>query len=147
MKRVLIDSDVVIAAIAQGEKQTPDRLAVMRGLTHRKFIGMTTPVIMANVQHILGRKWEVKKNKPDRARVVEAMTIVLPLFTMIPVDTSDFYASMASSFVDLEDGIQHFAALRSAKVDLIVSCNYRDFPQGAISLPVHSPLDFATEYL
>lgn len=147
MTRVLVDSDIVISAMAKGEKQTPECLMVMRALIDRKFIGVTTPVIMANVQHILGRKWELKKNLPDRDKVVHAMSILLPLFVMVPVDTADFYASMASPFTDLEDGLQHFAALRSGKVDAIVTCNDKDFPVPARQVPVYTPLEFAQEVL
>lgn len=147
MMRVLVDSDIIISAMAKGESQTPDCLVVMRGLTARKFTGITTPVIMANTQHILGRKWEVSKRVPDRPKVARAMTILLPLFNMIPVDTADFYASIASGFVDLEDGLQHFAALRSGKVDAIVTCNIADFPKSVVQLPVYSAMDFIDKFL
>ncbi|MBX2979864.1 MAG: PIN domain-containing protein [Flavobacteriales bacterium] len=147
MMRVLVDSDVVIAAMLDNEAQTPECKVVMQALLDRKFVGVTTPVLMANIQHILGRKWEVKKGAPDRPKVIRAMTILLPLFTMAPVDTADFYASMASGFVDLEDGMQHFAALRSGKVDAIVTCNGKDFPKAATQLEVYSPADFVTDIL
>ena len=140
-----MDSDIIISAMAKGEAQTPECLAVMRLLIDKRFIGMTTPVLMANVQHILGRKWEVKKHVPDRQKVVNAMNILLPLFTMITVDTVDFHASMASRFIDLEDGVQHFAAFRSGKVDAIVTCNTKDFPKDAVKLKVYSPAQFIAE--
>jgi predicted nucleic acid-binding protein len=147
MTRVLVDSDIIISAMAKGEAQTPDCLVVMRGLIDRKFIGVTTPIIMANVQHILGRKWEVKKKVPDRGKVVHAMSILMPLFVMVPVDAADFHASMASPFMDLEDGIQHYAALRSGKVDAIATCNTKDFPKTAVKIQVYSPQEFLQEVL
>ena len=146
MTRMLVDSDVVIAAMAKGEVQTEDSVQVMQGLLDQRFQGVTTPVIMANIQYVFGRKWERKKNVPDRDRVVKAMGILLPLFTMIPLAPADFYASMARGFQDLEDGLQHFAALHSGKVDGIITCNPKDF-KTASQLQVYEPGEFATAFL
>ncbi len=146
MMRMLVDSDVVIAAMAKGEAQTEDSMRVMQGLLDQRFQGVATPVIMANIQYILGRKWERRKKVPDRERVVKAMGILLPLFNMIPMAPADFYASMASGFEDLEDGFQHFAALHSGKVDGIITCNPKDF-KPASQLTVYEPGEFAATFL
>jgi len=146
MMRLLVDSDVVISAMAKGEDQTEDSMVIMQALMDQQFQGFTTPVLLANIQYRLGTKWETKRKVPDRTKVVHAMSIILPLFTILPVQIADFYASMASSFVDLEDGLQHFAALHSGKVDGIITCNVRDYKPHA-HLSLYEPGEFARAFL
>lgn len=143
--RMLVDSDVVIAAMAGNEDQSAASQAVMDALAEGRFTGLTTPVLMANIMFVLTNKWRISRKQVDRKRVVKAMNGLLPLFTMLPVDDADFYAALASPFADLEDGVQHFAALRSRQVDGIISCNAKDFEEG--ELPVLEPGEFMDEYM
>lgn len=138
--RVLIDSDVVIAAMAGTEDQSAASQEVMDALAQGRFTGLTTPILMANIMFVLSNKWRISRKHVDRDRVVKAMNSLLPLFTMLPVSNADFYASFASEFADLEDGVQHFAAMHASGVDAIVTCNTKDF---AVSqLPVMEPSAF-----
>lgn len=143
--RVLIDSDVVIAAMSGNEDQSEAGQRVMDALALGQFTGLTTPVLMANIMFVLSNKWRVGRKHVDRDRVVKAMNSLLPLFTMLPVTNADFYASFASEFTDLEDGVQHFAALHASGVDAIITCNTKDYT--ASQLPVLEPSVFSAEYL
>ncbi|HNM69112.1 MAG TPA: PIN domain-containing protein [Flavobacteriales bacterium] len=146
MIRALVDTDVVISAMLGNEDQSAECQALMNALEAGEFVGITTPVIMANIQYVLGRRWELKRDQPDRARVAKAMLELLPLFSeMIPVAIGDFYASIASKFMDLEDGLQHFAAMRAGGIDAIVTCNGKDF--GHSNIDHYTPTDFIIEYL
>ncbi len=143
--RVLIDSDVVIAAMAGTEDQSVACQVVMDALAADRFTGLTTPILMANIMFVLSNKWRISRKHVDRDRVVKAMNGLLPLFTMLPVTNTDFHASFASEFTDLEDGVQHFAAMHASKVDAIVTCNTKDY--AASQIPVMEPLAFAEGYL
>lgn len=143
--RVLIDSDVVIAAMAGTEDQSAASQEVMNELGQGRFTGLTTPILMANIMFVLGNKWRMSRKHMDRERVVKAMNSLLPLFTMLPVTNADFYASFASGFADLEDGVQHFAAMHATGVDAIVTCNTKDFTISQI--PVMEPSAFLGDYL
>lgn len=138
--RVLIDSDVVIAAMAGTEDQSAASQEVMDALAQGRFTGLTTPILMANIMFVLSNKWRINRKHVDRDRVVKAMNSLLPLFTMLPVTNADFYASSASEFADLEDGVQHFAAMHATGVDAIVTCNTKDYAVSQI--PVMEPSAF-----
>ena len=138
--RVLIDSDVVIAAMAGTEDQSAASQEVMDALAQGRFTGLTTPILMANIMFVLSNKWRISRKHVDRDRVVKAMNSLLPFFTMLPVSNADFYASFASEFADIEDGVQHFAAMHATGVDAIVTCNTKDFAVGQI--PVMEPSAF-----
>jgi predicted nucleic acid-binding protein len=143
--RVLIDSDVVIAAMAGTEDQSAASQEVMDALAAGHFIGLTTPILMANIMFVLSNKWRISRKHVDRERVVKAMNGLLPLFTMVPVTNADFHASFASEFIDLEDGVQHFAAMHASGVDAIITCNVKDFT--ASQIPVMEPSAFVGGYL
>ena len=138
--RVLIDSDVVIAAMAGTEDQSAASQEVMDALAEGRFTGLTTPILMANIMFVLSNKWRISRKHVDRDRVVKAMNSLLPLFTMVPVTNADFYASFASEFADLEDGVQHFAAMHATGVDAIITCNTKDY--SASQIPVLEPSAF-----
>ena len=138
--RILIDSDVVIAAMAGTEEQSAASQEVMDALAEGRFTGLTTPILMANIMFVLSNKWRISRKHVDRDRVVKAMNSLLPLFTMVPVTNADFYASFASEFTDLEDGVQHFAAMHATGVDAIITCNTKDFVSSQI--PVMEPSAF-----
>ncbi len=145
MMRVLVDSDVVIAAMAGNEDQSASSTVVMNALSAGAFTGLTTPILLANIMYILGNKWRVSRKYQDRPRVARAMNSLLPMFTLLPVNMADFYASLASEFADLEDAVQHSAAVHAGNVDAILTCNVKDYRTA--SLPVMEPGAFASQYL
>lgn len=142
---MLIDSDVVIAAMSGNEDQSAASQGVMDALAEGRFQGLTTPVLMANIMFVLTNKWRISRKHVDRPRVVKAMNSLLPLFTMLPIEDADFHAALGSSFSDLEDGIQFFAAVRSRQVDGIITCNYKDFT--STELPAMEPSLFLSQHL
>lgn len=143
--RALIDSDVVIAAMARDEDQSADGQLVMDALAEGRFIGLTTPILMANIMFVIGNKWRISRRHVDKPRVIKAMNALLPMFTMLEVGHADFYASFSSDFQDLEDGVQHFAALHAGGVDAIITCNVED--HSASKIPVLEPGRFAAKFL
>jgi|694.fasta_scaffold30787_5 predicted nucleic acid-binding protein len=138
--RALVDSDVPVAVIVGNEAQSADSLLVLKDAINGRFEAMATPLIMANVMYVLRRKWRLSRPTTWKADIAEVMTRMLGTFTLIPVDERDFLAAFSSAFSDHEDGVQHFAALRSRKVDLIITCNVKHFAKSA--LPVSSPGEF-----
>ena len=142
--KALVDSDVIVAVLDGQEDQSADSRKVLSAGSKGAFEMIITPLIAANVMYALRRKWRTTRvfwqDELDRA-----MTSILSTTTMIPVDERDFLASFASKFKDREDGIQYYAALRSRNVDMILTCNVKDFNEREI--PVMEPAQFIAEYL
>lgn len=133
----LVDSDVLVALIDGQEAQSADCKAALDGAMKGAYDAAITPLIAANVMYALRRKWRTTRPSSWQHDISSIMTRMLPTMRMIPVDERDFLASFASEFKDKEDGIQYFAALRSRQVDMIISCNARDYLQ--TELPVLLP--------
>jgi uncharacterized protein with PIN domain len=140
----LIDSDVIVAVLDGEEDQSLDSRTVMSAALKGAFEMFITPLIAANVMYALRRKW--RTTRPSwQEEIDRAMTSLLTTTTMVQVDERDFLASFASDFLDREDGIQYFAAIRNRHVDLILTCNVKDYSEG--TLPVMEPARFIAEYL
>jgi predicted nucleic acid-binding protein len=141
----LVDSDVLVALIDGREAQSADSKAALEGAMHGLYEAAVTPLIAANVMYVLKRKWRTSRPRTWRSDINHIMTSMLPTLTMIAVDERDFLASFASDFTDKEDGIQYFACVRSRKVDLIITCNTKDFVLK--ELPAMEPGEFVRTYL
>ncbi|MBX2980981.1 MAG: PIN domain-containing protein [Flavobacteriales bacterium] len=143
--RALIDSDVLVAMLDGTEDQSPESTAVIQAAVRGKFTGFITPLIAANVMYILRRKWRTTRPDTWRADIDRVTLDMLATLGMIPVGRPDFIDSITSSFTDKEDGVQYFAALRSRQVDVIVTCNTKDFVMKG--LEAIEPERFIRQYL
>ncbi len=132
--RIFLDSDVIIAALAGNEDQSVDAQRVMDLVESGAVQAVTTPVVLANVMYVVSQKWRISRTRVDRRRVVEAMESILTLVRVVPIGEAHFHASFSSKFDDLEDGVQHFAALDAGKVDAIVTCNGKDYATSRIKV-------------
>ena len=137
--RVFLDSDVIIAALDGQEVQSPDAQQVMDLVEAGTVQAITSPVVLANVMHVVSPKWRISRTRLDRPRVVKAMEEILSLLKVVPITEAHFHASFSSRFVDMEDGLQHFAALDAGRIDAIVTCNTKDFTSSR--LPVLEPAE------
>ena len=130
--RVFLDSDVIIAALDGTEAQSQDSQLVMDAVEAGFVQAVTSPVVLANVMHVVGQKWRISRSRIDRPRVVKAMEELLSVLKVVPITEAHFHAAFSSRFEDLEDGLQHFAALDAGKLDAIVTCNTKDFTQSRL---------------
>ncbi len=143
--QALIDSDVLIAALDGAEDQSDDSKLALIGAVRGRFTGFITPLIAANIMYALRRKWRTTRSATWRADIDAEMLKILPTLGMLPVGRADFVDSITSSFMDKEDGIQYFAALRSRQVEVIITCNTKDFTMKG--LPAIKPGEFVRKYL
>ncbi len=137
--RVFLDSDVIIAALDGAEVQSPDAQRVMDAIESGTVQAITTPVVLANVMYVISQKWRISRTRIDSPRVVKAMEAILALLKVTSITEAHFHAAFSSRFEDMEDGLQHFAALDAGKIDAIVTCNTKDFASSR--LPVLEPAE------
>jgi hypothetical protein len=58
-------------------------------------------------------------------------------FRIIDANNDDIENSIQSKFSDFEDGVQYFSALRSKRIDVLVTRNVKDYKHAL--LPVLTP--------
>ncbi len=140
--RVLIDANVLIdALLPDAERPQGDRhnaQLVLEATARGRMTAVITPVLFAFVLHVV---------KPRRAshrkRMEQALEFLLDITEWAPVTPDDYRTALTSSFTDVEDGAQFFAA---GRVGAIITRDVQDF-RDHVHVPVFTAAQFVREYL
>jgi predicted nucleic acid-binding protein len=136
MKKLFIDSDVVLdLLLARPPHDKPAQL-LFSLIEQGACKGVTTALVMANVHYLLRREISSRQ-------ALEALKKLNLLLDIIELDARAVDRALASFFKDFEDGLQYFAAFAN-HVDFIITRNTRDFGKSVI--PVCTPSEFLAQY-
>jgi predicted nucleic acid-binding protein len=126
MRKVFIDTDVLLDTILDRKPHAEFSHALI-GLCEQKVIdGYTSLLVLANLYYII-------KKMSHHHRAVLAINKIRSLLQILPCTDRDLDASINAGFDDIEDGIQHFAALHH-KIDCLITRNTKDFRKATISI-------------
>jgi predicted nucleic acid-binding protein len=132
IKRVFIDSDVILDVALAREPFVESSSLVLAILEQRLCAGVISSNIVTNVYYVLR-----KLSSSEQAR--HFLQDLLQIIEVVSANHNAVITALASEFTDLEDGIQHFAALE-ARCDCIVTRNGTDYLKA--SIPVYAPQEF-----
>ena len=132
IKRVFIDSDVILDIALAREPFVEHSGLVLGILEQKQCIGVVSSNILTNVYYVLRK---LSSNGEARDFIRDLLQII----EVVSVNHHAVIKALDSEFTDLEDGIQHFAALE-ARCDCIVTRNGADYVKAVI--PVYSPREF-----
>ena len=132
MKKILLDSDVVIDYVVKRQPFDTQALEIFRQLAQGKFIGCITSVTVINVFYI-GRKI---KGADDARRAIKRLLDILEILT---ADKDLLRNSLTSEITDYEDAVQH-ACAAAENLDAIVTRNLADYKKAIV--PIYSPTEF-----
>jgi len=128
--RLFIDSDVILDLILQRE----DHFEVARNLFAQYQQGkctlFTSSIVLANMHFIIRKLHDVKFAN-------SSILFINKHFKIIDANNEDIESAIQSKFSDFEDGVQYFSALRSRKIDALVTRNVKDYKHAL--LPVFTP--------
>jgi predicted nucleic acid-binding protein len=128
--RLFIDSDVILDLILQRE----DHFEVARNLFAQYQQGkctlFTSSIVLANMHFIIRKLHDVKFAN-------SSILFINKHFKIIDANNEDIESAIQSKFSDFEDGVQYFSALRSKKIDALVTRNVKDYKHAL--LPVFTP--------
>jgi predicted nucleic acid-binding protein len=137
MKRILIDSDVILDLLLDRKPFCKDALAIIYACEQKQLQGFVTPVIIANVYYIF-------RQKASHVTVTDQLKLLLKIISVLNMDQKQVLAALESKFTDFEDALQYFSALQSNKVDGIITRNTTDYKNSA--LPVFTPNEFLATF-
>jgi predicted nucleic acid-binding protein len=128
--KLFIDSDVILDLILQRE----DHFEVARNLFAQYQQGkctlFTSSIVLANMHFIIRKLHDVKFAN-------SSILFINKHFKIIDANNEDIESAIQSKFSDFEDGVQYFSALRSRKIDALVTRNVKDYKHAL--LPVFTP--------
>jgi len=133
MKRVLIDTDVILDFFFD-RKPFSDSAAVVLSLCERgEITGYVTSVIISNAYYLL------RQTAPHK-KVIESLNRLITITEVLKTDKEIIQAALNSPFKDFEDALQNYSAEFSGGIDAIITRNIKDFKNS--TLGVLTPDDF-----
>lgn len=120
MKRLFFDTNIVLDFLIREEYQPDIRSLIQKSSGMQLYISYLT---IANTAYIL--------RKYPKAEIVRYLKLILDIFTVVPNNVDQIQEALKVEVPDFEDMLQYQTAL-SAKCDVIITRNVRDFPFSAL---------------
>ena len=128
--RLFIDSDVILDLILQREDHFEVAQNLFAQYQQGKCALYTSSIVLANMHFIIRKLHDVKFAN-------SSILFVNKYFKIIDANNEDIESAIQSKFSDFEDGVQYFSALRSKKIDALITRNVKDYKHS--QLPVFTP--------
>jgi predicted nucleic acid-binding protein len=127
MKRVLLDTDVILDFFFDRKPFSEDAAKVL-GLCELKVVtGFITPVILSNVYYLLRQT-----DKHDK--IIDKLRQLMEIIDVLLVDKNIIKQALSSDFKDFEDALQNFSAEKDGKIDVIITRNMKDFKKSKLGV-------------
>ena len=127
MKKVLIDSDVLLDFVFNREPFSEDAAKILTLCQNKIIYGFITPVIICNVFYIYSQR--VKKEV--------ALDFIKNLLLFLDVLTTDkkvILTALNSEFTDFEDAIQNYSAELNENINFIITRNIKDYKKSSLGV-------------
>ncbi|MDP1727753.1 MAG: PIN domain-containing protein [Bacteroidota bacterium] len=133
MQRIFIDANIIIDWLNSDSKENElctQCISTIISLYNRPYVSPTTVAI---VFYMVGKFYKDKKH------IKKVLLKAFSYFMISIEDQSIVEAAFESKFIDIEDGIQYFSAMRM-KADAIITFNRKDFID--VKIPILHPSEF-----
>ena len=128
--RLFVASDVILDLVLHREDHFEFAQNLFVQYQQGKCALFTSSIVLANMHFIIRKLHDIKFAN-------SSVLFVNKHFKIIDANNDDIENSIQSKFSDFEDGVQYFAALRSKKIDVVVTRNVKDYKHAL--LPVFTP--------
>jgi len=128
--RLFVDSDVILDLVLQREDHFEFAQNLFVQYQQGKCALFTSSIVLANMHFIIRKLHDIKFAN-------SSVLFVNKHFKIIDAINEDIENTIQSKFTDFEDGVQYFSALRSKKIDVLVTRNVKDYKHAL--LPVFTP--------
>jgi predicted nucleic acid-binding protein len=127
--RLLLDINVVLDVILAREPWVREAAQLLGAVETRRVQGFVAGHTLTTVHHVV-------RKLHGKAAATMAVTDLLRILEVVPVEQSDFQQALALSMNDFEDAVQVACGIK-AGVDQLVTRDPRDFRD--IPVPATSP--------
>jgi hypothetical protein len=128
--RLFVDSDIILDLVLQRDDHFEFAQNLFGQYQLGKCVLYTSSIVLANMHFIIRKLHDIKFAN-------SSVLFVNKHFKIIDASNDDIENAIQSKFSDFEDGVQYFAALRSKKIDVLVTRNVKDYKHS--QLPVFTP--------
>lgn len=125
MKRVLLDTNIIIDLLAKREPFDQDARMLFSFADKEKVILYTSALSIANLSYVL-----LRKRKPEETKQI--LRKLKLLVGILSLDEKIINLALNDNeFNDFEDGLQYYSALEN-NIEIIVTRNLKDFKNSRI---------------
>jgi len=136
MKRVFLDTDVLIDFLSDRQPYSQDAAALLSWVIQHKWEILVSAISFDNIYYVM------RRNGVGQASAIKALQKIHDITTCVAVDAAIISAALESDFKDFEDGIQFFAAMQAGDVNFFITRNLKDYKKAAVQ--VATPQQFMT---
>ena len=134
--RVFVDADIILDLLLSRQPFLSAARALFLLIQKKGIEGYTSPLILSNLFYILRKG----SSGPQAVSALRRMRLIL---RALPMDERTVDLALASSFTDLEDAFQYYAAV-DQNLDALITRNKKDYRSS--ELPVLNAEEFVTLY-
>ncbi|MCE6987982.1 PIN domain-containing protein [Dyadobacter sp. CY323] len=127
MKRILIDTDVLLDFFLDRDPFSESAEKILSLCNLKQVTGCITPVIISNVYYLL-------RKIGNHEKVMEKLADLISITDVLVIDASTISRAIHSDFNDFEDALQNYAAESDKKVDVIVTRNTKDYKSSSLAV-------------
>jgi predicted nucleic acid-binding protein len=127
MKRILIDTDVILDFFFDRQPFSKDAAAIFSLCENKQIEGFVTPVIISNTYYLLRR---IAKHE----KVIEKLKLLVKITSVLDMNSKVVENALNSNFLDFEDALQNFSAVNNGKIDAIITRNLKDFKKSEFGI-------------
>ncbi|MDX9845402.1 MAG: PIN domain-containing protein [Tenuifilaceae bacterium] len=125
MKRVLLDTNIIIDLLAKREPFDQDARKLFSFADNEKVNLFTSALSIANINYVL-----LRDKKPEEAKqILRKLKLLVGILSL-----NEKVISLAlndNNFKDFEDGLQYYSALEN-NIEIIITRNLKDFENSKI---------------
>jgi predicted nucleic acid-binding protein len=123
--RLFVDSDVILDLVLQRDDHFEFAQNLFGQYQQGKCALYTSSIVLANMHFIMRKLHDIKFAN-------SSILFVNKHFKIIDANNEDIENSIQSKFSDFEDGVQYFSALRSKKIDALITRNVKDYKHALV---------------
>lgn len=127
MKRVLIDTDVILDFFFDIKPFSDHAAKVLALCESKQITGFITPVIISNVYYLL-------RQTAKHEKVIEKLSQLIQITEVQLIDKIIIIKALRSGFKDFEDALQNYSAESNGKIDVIITRNTKDFKKSILGI-------------
>ena len=127
MKRVLIDTDVILDFFFDRVPFSDDAAKVLSLCESREIKGFITSVIISNLYYLL-------RQSSTHEKVIEKLTQLITITEVLITDKDAILKALNSNFRDFEDALQNYSAELNGQIDIIITRNIKDFKNSSLGI-------------
>lgn len=123
MIKIFIDSDIILDLLLK-RNEYESVAELMTGIVEKKYLGYTTPIVIANIHYIMAKL--AGKNKS-----IENIKKLRKFISILPVDEEIIDDALSNNTADFEDSIQYITSEKN-NMDFIITRNKKDYKKSRI---------------